>query len=398
MDEKKEKNRVCILTFYPGGGIAAMTKCFSDLLKGLDYKIDVYYFSKVWECIREKSVDYEGIKYNRLPYFPIPFIPQLNYFLPSLFLRHLFQKYNLMLSISGAFHVSLPFVIQKKKHISKVATTYYEEHISKIDFKNPKFKYVRLMVELKIFRWVNEFIEKALYRSKFNKAILVDSQYTKDYLQNRHGKREDIFIFPFYIDRNIFKPLAKKNRKTQLDLPTQYIFSCGRFDDERKNLVLLLEAFKILKKKSRFHKDLKFLIAGFRPSRRYYKKYKLDDSVIFLGYVSEKDKVELYQNASIFVLPSKQEGLGVVILEAMACGLPVVSTQCGGPESIIEDGVNGILTEFKAAGMADDIEKILINKDLAEELLINGLKTIKEKFSKDAAIGVLKKAIEITKN
>ncbi len=394
-----DKNKACILSFYPGGGIGVMTKCFLNLLKELNYEVDVYYFAKVWECAREKSVEYEGVKYNRLPYFPTPFISQLNYLLPSLFMERFLKKYDLLFSISGSFHVSLPFVIQRKKHITKIATVYYEEHISKINLKKPKFKYVILTIELLLFRWLNEFIEKILYKSRYNKAILIDSRYTKRHLEKRYGLRNNTFIFPFCINSNIFKPIIKDGRESPLNLPEQYIFSCGRFDDERKNLILLLNAFKLLKRKRTDYKNLKLIIAGFKPLdvRKYYVKHGLDESVVFLGYISEEEKVKWYQNASVFVLPSKQEGLGIVILEAMACGTPVVSTKCGGPESIIEDGVNGIFTEADKETMAKNIIKVLADRDLAQSLVKNGLQTISKRFSKKAALSVLKKAINEAK-
>ena len=58
----------------------------------------------------------------------------------------------------------------------------------------------------------------------------------------------------------------------------------------------------------------------------------------------------MYQRAAVFALPSDDEGLGIVILEAMACGVPVVATRCGGPEDIITDGTDGFLVPRYDAG------------------------------------------------
>jgi glycosyltransferase involved in cell wall biosynthesis len=393
---KREKiNRVCILTVYPRGGTAAMTKCFFSLLKELNYEVDVYYFDKIWSCFKERMKECEAIKYTKLYYLPIPFISQLNYLLSSLFLRNLFKKYNLLLSISGSFHVSLPFVIQRKNHISKVATTYYEERISKIDLKRPRLKYSVLTIELLLFRWLNEYIEKILFKSKYNKSILVDSQYTKDCLQRKYGLRNNILIFPFWVDTNIFKPSIKTCKMLGKNLFERYIFACGRFSDERKNLKLLLKAFNLLKSKNNEFKSLKLIVAGFKPPdiKKFYIKYNVDESVIFLGYISENEKVKYYQNASLFVLPSKQEGLGIVILEAMACGIPVVSTRCGGPESIINDGFNGLLTDVDEKELVHVMKKVLNNDELAQKLIKNGLETIKDRFSEKKALDTLRQAI-----
>ena len=67
--------------------------------------------------------------------------------------------------------------------------------------------------------------------------------------------------------------------------------------------------------------------------------------VNYLPDPSESEIVGLYQQASAFALPSDEEGLGIVILEAMACGAPVLSTRSGGPAGIIKDGFDGLLVD-----------------------------------------------------
>ena len=69
----------------------------------------------------------------------------------------------------------------------------------------------------------------------------------------------------------------------------------------------------------------------------------LHDRVSFVERPTRAELVRLYQKASIFALTSDEEGLGVVLLEAMACALPVVSTRSGGPDGIIADGEDGYL-------------------------------------------------------
>jgi glycosyltransferase involved in cell wall biosynthesis len=70
---------------------------------------------------------------------------------------------------------------------------------------------------------------------------------------------------------------------------------------------------------------------------------------------------QLYRNASLFVLSSDEEGLGLVILEAMASGLPVVSTRCGGPETAVIEGETGYLTPVRDACALTDAMHMLLD-------------------------------------
>jgi glycosyltransferase involved in cell wall biosynthesis len=79
----------------------------------------------------------------------------------------------------------------------------------------------------------------------------------------------------------------------------------------------------------------------------------------------------LYQEAKCFVLPSYEEGFGMVILEAMACGIPVVSTRCGGPNDIVLDGENGYLVDIgDVNAMAEKILALCIKKKIYIKIFI----------------------------
>ena len=104
------------------------------------------------------------------------------------------------------------------------------------------------------------------------------------------------------------------------------------------------------------------------------------DHVKFLGFVDEPGR---YMAAlDIFVLPSIKEPFGIVILEAMALGLPVVATRGGGVPDIIEDSVSGLLAEPEdAESLADAIERMLADKDLREKLARHSLQMVTADFT-----------------
>ena len=95
----------------------------------------------------------------------------------------------------------------------------------------------------------------------------------------------------------------------------------------------------------------------------------LSDRVSHVLRPSLTELVELYRGADVFALPSDEEGLGLVVLEAMACGTPVVATRCGGPEGIIEDGIDGYLVpRDNPRVMSERLEMLLKDHSSAQEI------------------------------
>lgn len=131
---------------------------------------------------------------------------------------------------------------------------------------------------------------------------------------------------PHGIDTSLFKPgnLKKPSKFTLL-----YV---GRMIKE-KGLIDMLELSKELK-------NMQFIFVGSGPLEQSVKKYP----VKFLGQVNgKKELVKIYNGAHIFVLNTWEERYGLVLLEAMSCGLPVISTSCIGPKEIVFNGKNGLI-------------------------------------------------------
>ncbi len=99
--------------------------------------------------------------------------------------------------------------------------------------------------------------------------------------------------------------------------------------------------------------------------KEYCKKNKLDN-VIFTGM--QANPYSYMRKADLFVLTSYREGFALVIPEAMACGLPVLSTACTGPTEILNDGEFGILVDNSSEGVYNGLKNILDNKEILESL------------------------------
>jgi glycosyltransferase involved in cell wall biosynthesis len=99
------------------------------------------------------------------------------------------------------------------------------------------------------------------------------------------------------------------------------------------------------------------------------KKYNLDKYVEFVGRISRDRIVPYYQEASLFVLPSLNEGMSNAMLEALASGLPIVATRTGGTDELVIDGENGLIVEMKStADLVDKIEKIMLAENLRKKM------------------------------
>ena len=162
----------------------------------------------------------------------------------------------------------------------------------------------------------------------------------------------------------------------------------GRLDDPRKNISLLLEAYALIPDDIR--RCLRVILAGFAgPPDNFWQRAKslrLRDRVEFIHHPSHDKLVALYQKASMFALPSDEEGLGVVLLEAMACGIPVISTRSGGPDGVITDGEDGYLVPLDdAAALADRIAKLYLDEALNRVMGRRARVTIEQRYAEEVA-------------
>jgi phosphatidylinositol alpha-mannosyltransferase len=126
---------------------------------------------------------------------------------------------------------------------------------------------------------------------------------------------------------------------------TLNILFVGRFE-ERKGLIHLLKAYHRLRKR---HVDARLLIIGSGPKQREYTRWvglRNVRDVEFLGRVSDEDKARYFASADIFCAPSTgQESFGIVLLEAMAAGVPIVASDIHGYKNVLIRGEQGLLVE-----------------------------------------------------
>jgi glycosyltransferase involved in cell wall biosynthesis len=210
--------------------------------------------------------------------------------------------------------------------------------------------------------WYSSFLPILVRRARI---IFTPTEYVRQKLVRRFGV-QNVIVTPNGVNTSVFHPDA---RQDQFALPLCYILFLGTLEP-RKNLRALIEAWKQIQAD---FKDTWLVIAG--ASGRVHRRASLPmdiERVRYLGYVPEAALPGLYARASLFVLPSLDEGSGLPVLEAMACGVPVLVSNGGAlPETVGEAGFIYDLSD--SAALAASIRRCLQDDELRSILKEAGL-------------------------
>jgi glycosyltransferase involved in cell wall biosynthesis len=150
------------------------------------------------------------------------------------------------------------------------------------------------------------------------------------------------------------------------------VLYAGRITRE-KGADLLADAF--LRARAR-NPRLRLLLAGGGPEQEHLRE-RIGDGATFLGWLEGVALARAYASADIFLFPSRTDTFGQVILEAQASGLPVVAVAEGGPLSLIEDRVSGLLCAPEAGALARAVLELADSPPLRERLSRAGLTAVK---------------------
>jgi len=164
--------------------------------------------------------------------------------------------------------------------------------------------------------------------------------------------------------------------KNRYGLKDDFILYVGTIEP-RKNISTLIKAYKKLVD-SNSQQPIKLVIAGAKGWKysdifKLIDEYKLNDDIIFPGHIPDEELPILYNCAKLFVYPSIYEGFGLPVLEAMACGVPVITSNTSSLPEIVKDA--GIMIPpMDEQELSEAIKKVLSNKPLRESLIQKGLK------------------------
>lgn len=202
------------------------------------------------------------------------------------------------------------------------------------------------------------------------------------------GARDaQICTIPPGIDLDMFYPDNAERARKELDLPENpLVLYVGRID-RIKGIDMLLDSFRVLSDRSE-HDELppKLVLIGgtitnsaggvsvgddLQPIVERARKLGIEDDILFRGSQPQEVLPQYYAASTVCVVPSLYESFGLVAVEAMACGLPVVATRVGGMKFTIEEGISGLLVPRQdVSAMADALARVIGDPDLRSTLQV----------------------------
>lgn len=229
----------------------------------------------------------------------------------------------------------------------------------------------------------SKFKENGYWKNYFKKrfalcdAIVVLAKEFKEELVKLGIPEERIYISSTMVESEEYLPDTKEF------YPPFKILFCANMHRKKGPHEVLKAAPLVLEK----YPDTKFIFVGegveLENLKKLCSKMELDSNVEFMGYKKGKEKITIFKKSHIFVYPSYTEGFPVVILEAMAAGMPLITTPVGGLADAFEDGKQGLIIKSMLPNPKEVAEKIVTlieNPTLMKKMSENNLREAKEKY------------------
>lgn len=354
---------------YVFGGVAFMARWLADDLERRGHKITVAHYATLGRE-PELSAGIAGTLIGRQPVVRryrdwggkefvavgcrLPEI-ESNYYRDSDLWRELIAAHDRHIAVGGTLPIAWPLTSAGVPHLVWCASDVDGDRAE----RRRAMSLPRILFEKTVIGPGLAGLERRVLAG--SGRILAISDFTRKKLHALAGNaNREIGWLPIPVDLERFRPPDAP--------PTPGVIGCaGRLTDPRKNLDLLLNAVAIL------HRNdiaVRLELAGDVPADLGPRAERLGiaDKVVSRGRLDDDAYAAFHRGIDVLAISSTQEGHNVVGIEAMASGVPVVSTRCGGPEDFIEDGVTGYLTGLTAKELADGLARVVTNRERRTEM------------------------------
>ena len=210
-------------------------------------------------------------------------------------------------------------------------------------------------------------------------AIIAISESTKqDILRVFHVPDHKVTVTYLGVDHSTFNPNAPRSAiekvKKKFSITKNYIFYLGTIEP-RKNVDILLRAFQEVRRRT--NREFQLVLSGkigwkVENLMKAIRALAESGDLVYTGYISEDEAAYLYNGAEVFVYPSQYEGFGIPVLEAMACGCPVIASNSSSLPEVVGDA--GVLVEpNNMEELSEAIVKVLHDGGLRRALKEKGI-------------------------
>jgi UDP-glucose:(heptosyl)LPS alpha-1,3-glucosyltransferase len=383
--------RIAVITFgvHHQAGPAKVTAALVERLCE-DHQVSVF------------SHNIEGIDLSKIKHYKVPAVTRPN-----------FLAYLTFLVCSTIILTALSFLRKRSFDIihsagcccafsTNVITSHFcekeglrLERSNIIEMPHKSIRQKLKVLDHSIYRRLAAFVEGVIIGCDSPKALIVVSQSVKrEFIRHYGNAAKNIVVIPNGVDLKMFNPANRLFYRDSLRQKhgisrSEPVLMFAGGDWERKGVRYVIEAFSLLPQS-----DVKLLVIGNGDEKFYGQFAELKQVRDRIFFVSHSSRLwEYYAASDVFVFPTIYEPFGLTIIEAMASGLPVITSRVAGAADIIIDGVNGLL--LRAASDVNDlavkIELLLSNAELRETMGERARETV-EKFSWDQ---VAQKTLEV---
>lgn len=373
---------VLIVTIPPlDGGVPVKARILAEHLRARAHPVTVAHYATLsdfpdlvapsWRMATGKrAASRAGTCFGGFPSVAVGCaLPEMEfmYYRPSPRWRAVIENHDRHIAVGGTTLVSYPLTAMGIPHLVWCASTMHEDRVDRRrSMPAPRKVFDRLVVGP-----VQRTMEKRILAGPG--FFMTVSAHARKTLIEAGGKPERFVGLAVPVDAERFTPPSVRPDPAVIGF-------AGRPNDPRKNIPLLLEAVRILSQRGC---DVELRLTGdpTGPLQGTAARMGISDRVRWQGWLAEDALAGFFQSLNVFVIPSLREGLNIAGVQAMACGVPVISTRCGGPEDYVIEGVTGFLVDFDAGRLADRLQGLIEDRGLRDDLGQNARRKALEDYS-----------------